>query len=75
MNENEIKAVLLELNRVEVHGENNLDILLGCISFMKTKLREIERIKKECLEAQKEKLANAKPEIDIEVKGDGDNGR
>ena len=67
MNENEIMAVISELNRIEVHGDKNLDILLGCISFMKSKVKEIERIKKECLK-------NAKPEIEFNSEGVVNNG-
>jgi hypothetical protein len=70
MNEFEIRAVLSELNRLEVHGEKNLDILLGCISYMKSKVKEIEDIKKQCLaEANKKKFDNAEPEFDIPLKG------
>ena len=36
----EIKAVISELNRIEVKGEDNLDILLGCIKFLKHKVKE-----------------------------------
>lgn len=37
--EAEVKAVISELNRIEVKGEQNMDILLGCISFLKMKLK------------------------------------
>lgn len=36
----EIQAVISELNRLSVSGESNLDILLGCISFLKSKLHQ-----------------------------------
>lgn len=39
MTSEEIKAVISELNRLTISGEANLDILLGCITFMKSKLR------------------------------------
>lgn len=39
MTPEEIKAVISELNRLTISGESNLDILLGCIRFMKDKLR------------------------------------
>ena len=39
MTPQEIQAVISELNRLSVSGEANLDILLGCITFMKSKLR------------------------------------
>lgn len=42
MTSEEIKAVISELNRLTVSGEANLDILLGCIRFMKAKLRTEE---------------------------------
>ncbi len=38
----EIKALIYELNRLTVSGEANLDILLGCITFLKSKLRKEE---------------------------------
>ena len=38
MTPQEIQAVILELNRLTVSGEANLDILLGCITFLKSKL-------------------------------------
>lgn len=40
MTPQEIQAVISELNRLSVSGEANLDILLGCITFLKSKLRE-----------------------------------
>lgn len=40
MTSEEIKAVISELNRLTVSGEANLDILLGCITFLKSKLKE-----------------------------------
>lgn len=42
MTSEEIKAVISELNRLTVSGEANLDILLGCITFLKSKLRKEE---------------------------------
>lgn len=39
MTSEEIKAVISELNRLTISGEANLDILLGCITFLKSKLR------------------------------------
>ena len=38
MTPQEIQAVISELNRLSVSGEANLDILLGCIAFLKSKL-------------------------------------
>lgn len=38
MTPQEIQAVITELNRLAVSGEANLDILLGCITFLKSKL-------------------------------------
>lgn len=38
MTPQEIQAVISELNRLTVSGEANLDILLGCITFLKSKL-------------------------------------
>lgn len=38
MTPQEIQAVISELNRITVSGEANLDILLGCITFLKSKL-------------------------------------
>lgn len=38
MTPQEIQAVISELNRLAVSGEANLDILLGCITFLKSKL-------------------------------------
>jgi hypothetical protein len=43
MTVSEIKAVISELNRIDVKGETNLDILLGCIKFLKLKAREAEK--------------------------------
>lgn len=40
MKEQEIAALISELNRLTVSGEANLDILLGCITFLKSKLKE-----------------------------------
>lgn len=42
MTSEEIKAVISELNRLTISGEANLDILLGCITFLKSKLRTKE---------------------------------
>lgn len=42
MTEAEIKAVISELNRIEVKGEKNMDILLGCINYLRHKLKEME---------------------------------
>lgn len=42
MTPQEIQAVISELNRLTVCGEANLDILLGCITFMKSKLRQVK---------------------------------
>lgn len=47
MTEAEIKALISELNRIEVKGEKNLDILLGCIKFLHIKLKELEGGEKE----------------------------
>lgn len=44
MNIAEIKAVISELNRIEVKGEVNLDILLGCINFLKHKVKEASKV-------------------------------
>ena len=38
MTSQEIAAVISELNKISVSGEANLDILLGCIRFLKSKL-------------------------------------
>ena len=38
MTKQEIQAVISELNRLTVSGEANLDILLGCITFLKSKI-------------------------------------
>lgn len=38
MTKQEIAAMISELNRITVSGESNLDILLGCITFLKSKL-------------------------------------
>ena len=38
MTSQEIAAVISELNKISVSGEANLDILLGCITFLKSKL-------------------------------------
>lgn len=38
MTKQEIAAMISELNRITVSGEANLDILLGCITFLKSKL-------------------------------------
>lgn len=40
MTPQEIQAVISELNRLMVSGEANLDILLGCITFLKSKLNQ-----------------------------------
>ena len=40
MTKQEIQAVITELNRLAVSGEANLDILLGCITFLKSKLHQ-----------------------------------
>jgi hypothetical protein len=70
MNEFEIRAVISELNRIEVHGDKNLDILLGCISYMKSKVKEIvDEKKKYMAEADKKKFKNAEPELDIPMEG------
>lgn len=45
MTPQEIQAVISELNRITVSGESNLDILLGCISFLKSKLHAEEGVK------------------------------
>ena len=42
MTPQEIQAVISELNRLTVSGEANLDILLGCIKFMKSKLHPVK---------------------------------
>lgn len=42
MTPQEIQAVISELNRLTVSGEANLDILLGCITFLKSKLIQPE---------------------------------
>lgn len=39
MTSQEIAAVISELNKISVSGEANLDILLGCITFLKSRLR------------------------------------
>lgn len=39
MTKQEIAAMITELNRLTVSGEANLDILLGCIVFLKSKLQ------------------------------------
>ena len=43
MTENEIKALIFELNRIEVKGEENLDVLLGCIKFLRIKLKDFQK--------------------------------
>lgn len=43
MTPQEIQAVILELNRLTVCGEANLDILLGCITFLKSKLHPVTK--------------------------------
>lgn len=65
MNEGEIIAVVSELNKVEVKGEANLDIMLGCISFLRRKANEMKR----------ERLKNAQPEMTFEPEGVDGNGR
>ena len=50
MTPQEIQAVISELNRLSVSGEANLDILLGCITFLKSKLREAPITEKEGVE-------------------------
>ena len=42
MTPQEIQAVISELNRLTVSGEANLDILLGCITFLKSKLHPVK---------------------------------
>ena len=42
MTPQEIQAVISELNRLSVNGEANLDILLGCITFLKSKLHPVK---------------------------------
>ena len=43
MTPQEIQAVISELNRLTVRGEANLDILLGCITFLKSKLHPVQK--------------------------------
>lgn len=38
MTPQEIAALISELNKISVSGEQNLDVLLGCITFLKSKL-------------------------------------
>lgn len=45
MTSQEIQAVISELNRLTVSGEANLDILLGCITFLKSKLHPVKEEK------------------------------
>lgn len=40
MTPQEIQAVIAELNRLSVSGKANLDILLGCITYLEIKLRK-----------------------------------
>lgn len=56
MNVFEINALINELNRVEVKGEANLDVLLGCIKFLKSKRAEVQA-KAEKERAEKEAAA------------------
>jgi len=44
-----IKAIISTLNNIEVHGKNNLDMLLGCIMAL------------EQMESQMEQEEKAKP--------------
>ena len=37
MTEAEILAMISELNKIEVRGEQNLDTLLACIGFLKNR--------------------------------------
>ena len=43
MTTQDIMAVISELNRLTVSGEANLDILLGCITFLKSKLHPVTK--------------------------------
>lgn len=38
-----IQAVITTLNKIEVHGKNNLDMLLGCIMALEQIYAQMER--------------------------------
>jgi len=38
----EIQAILISLEAIEVHGFDNMNRLMGCIAFLKQKLNEQE---------------------------------
>lgn len=47
MTPQEMQALIMELNKIEVKGEANLDVLLGCITFLKSKLYQIPKATEE----------------------------
>ncbi|MGN1369940.1 MAG: hypothetical protein ACI4WX_13805 [Aristaeellaceae bacterium] len=40
MNKDRITAVIVTLNKVEVHGKDNLSMLLGCIQELEKMMNE-----------------------------------
>lgn len=47
MTPQEIAALISELNKISVSGEQNLDVLLGCITFLKSKLYQTPKATEE----------------------------
>ena len=39
---NKLKALLFTLNSIEVHGKQNLDMLLGCVLTLQSLIKEDE---------------------------------
>lgn len=43
MNEKEYEQLIRTLNKIEVHGADNLDMLLACIKFLERKQNEVKK--------------------------------
>ena len=47
MNISDMKALLVELDKIEVHGTRNVDVLAGCMNFLCLKIKEMQQPKPE----------------------------
>lgn len=45
-----IESLIITLGKVEVRGEENLDMLLGCIQMLKNLLETVKTVQKEVAE-------------------------
>lgn len=44
MNTETIEKLIYTLNQIEVHGQSNLDKLLGCIMLLKSELSNVKEV-------------------------------